>query len=100
MSREASKAHEDAVVEQLEDNDANVIEENGEKEDRASVPIVEKSKQNSSVFCLRSTGLRDLVGYATKLVISGAIASTRSRLEVSQTSGQLALFARTELCGV
>ena len=45
MSREASKAHEDAVVEQLEDNDANV-EENGEKEDRASVPIAEKSMQN------------------------------------------------------
>ena len=46
MSREASKAHEDAVVEQLEDNDANMMEENGEKEDRASVQIEEKSMQN------------------------------------------------------
>ena len=32
MSREASKALEDAVVEQLEDNDANVMEENGAPE--------------------------------------------------------------------
>ena len=46
MSREASKAHEDAVVEQLEDNDAKVMEEKGEGEDRASVPIAEKSMQN------------------------------------------------------
>ena len=46
MLRDASKAHEDAVVEQLEDNDANVMLENGEKEDRASVPIAEKSTQN------------------------------------------------------
>ena len=46
MSREASKAHEDAVVEQLEDNDANEMEENGEKENRASVPIAERNMQN------------------------------------------------------
>ena len=46
MSREASKAHEDAVVEQLEDNNANVMEENGEKEDRASVSNADKSMQN------------------------------------------------------
>ena len=46
MSREASKAHEDAVVEQLEDNDANVMEENGEKEDRASVPTAETIMHN------------------------------------------------------
>ena len=33
-------------MEQLEDNDANVMEEKGEREDRASVPIAEKSMQN------------------------------------------------------
>ena len=45
MSREASKAQEDAVVEQLAGNKANVIEENGarnENEDRASVPTAQK----------------------------------------------------------